>query len=327
MRTTHKLLLSSSLAALLAGGAACGKFNEGVNARNVHVTVLIPKALVTSAAGIGVVYVGVWSGTDTHLGYVSPAAAPGPDVTLQNTFPFGGASIGNFETRDYRLRCKTVSNQTVTTSGTNWQVEGDVLQFPFYKGEVVWAFADRYKTPTTPLTDSAYATCSVDGNGDGYYAPVAIPIDLLPVVQGTNGNWIMPFSPTALQVGGTNIFGGTDALDILDAKGHYWNAVLDLNPITGNVDFNNLDYGDSSVSRPPSLVVLPANGVNLVPAITGETQPLLEDNDKLDVYGTQSHDILNFPGKYVRSGDLVVSTPAVLNDLKPVTITLDSQVP
>jgi hypothetical protein len=329
MRTKHSILLSGILAlGLLGGAASCGKFNEGVNAQNLHVSVLVPKTVVTSASGIGVIYVGVYSGTDNHLGYVSPAAAPGPDVSLQNTFPFGGASLGDFETRDFRLRCKTVSNQSVADAGTDWKVEGDVLQFPFYKGEVVWAFADRYTAPVNLLQGSAYSTCSADSNGDGYYSAVGIPIDLEPVVQGTNGNWIMKFAPTPLKLGSDPVFPTNHNLDILDAKGHYWNAVLDFG--IGNpppIVNNHLDYGDTGTGRHPSLIVLPANGVNITPAITGNTQPRLEDNDNLDVYGTQFHDILNYPGKYVGSGDLITSTPAVLNTLDPVTITLDTTVP
>lgn len=305
MRRTSIAALGLLSGVLLVATADCGKVNEGVNVNNLHVTVLVPKTVITSASGIGVVYVGIYSGTDSRLGYVSPIVAPVANPALQDAFPFGGASIGDFETRDYRLMCKTVTNQDVIDAGGNWQLDVDVLQFPFYKGEVVWAWADRPKPPAAPLNEGAYSSCNTQ---DGYQAPVAIPLELT-AVSPSGPNFIVSFAPTSFTIGGNDLFLSPN-LDILDAHGHYWN----LAP-------NSLDEVNDTMTLVPSV------GVSLTPAIEGSASPRLENNDDFEYYGTQFHDILNFPAKYVEAGDAVSSTPPVLDTLHPVTVTIDTVVP
>ena len=133
--------LASSLVALSAL-ASCGEFNEGINAKDIRGTVVIPKALAGS--NVGMVYVGVWAGIDTRLGYPSPEAAPQSSSAGADTFPYGGSSVGTFSTRDARFICEVISaREAPRDMGANWEVDFEVLQFPFYEGASVWAFVDQ----------------------------------------------------------------------------------------------------------------------------------------------------------------------------------------
>lgn len=332
MRNFNRSLIVTGLAAgaLAVGVTACQSGGGDVNAHNITVTVNVPKTVVTSAAGVGVVYVGIWSGVDNHLGFPSPVAAPAASSAGADTFPFGGTSVGDFSTRDARMICLAVTDQAVIDKTDHWEVDGQILQFPWIKGQVVWAFADRSRRTCDPG----------NGFGDNYGIPIT-----LTSISSTNGQatsptplWRLTFAATPMfDAGGTPYFppaaaskaqidGGSEpgALQILDGAGHVF-AVWREPDGAGGKQAADLQANNFVV------VVQTPVGTSLVPKLSGPAQPRLEkdnpDGSDFTTYGTQFQDILNFPGKYIQSGDLVVSNAATLNAPNDVTISLDTVVP
>ncbi|HVO31028.1 MAG TPA: hypothetical protein VMV18_09840, partial [bacterium] len=184
---TRFTLLSLGLVAVL-GAASCdeylGNVNEGLNIHDLGGKVLIPKTLVGTSSKIGVVYVGIYSAVDTQYGFLGPVTAPDPSGGVGDAFPYGGTSVGDFYTRDAREVCQVVSDRNVKDAGANWELDFAVLQFPFYKGSIVWAFADQDNS-----------TCNANG---GFYDPIAIYIDPISVTAGTNGHYTINIQPTDL---------------------------------------------------------------------------------------------------------------------------------
>jgi hypothetical protein len=320
MRNSNRSLLAvtAMTAALAIGAAACNGGSGDVNAHNINVTVSIAKTVVSSASGIGVVYVGVWSGVDNRLGFTSPVAAPVVSAAGADTFPYGGSSIGGFETRDGRVVCQKVTSQNVVDKGTHFELTVPILQFPWVKGQVVWAFTDRYDATLYGNTlKTAFHTCDPDNGFTDYFG---IPIQITSITAGapigSTASWNVSFAATQMTNGsGTNYFQASKPMQILDGAGHYFDVVP-----------NSLD------TTTFSMVVTTPVGTSLVPKATGATPTRLQKNDPADSsavvsYGTQFQDILNFPAKYLQTGDFIVSTPATLNSPSDVTITLDATVP
>src|SRR5687768_2757603 len=135
----RKILYLLPLVITAAAYSACGKLDEGVNAHDLTGTVVVPKSVVGTNE-LGMIVVGIYSGLDTRVGYPSPIAAPAQSAAGADTFPYGGTSIGTFANRDYRYICQRVSAREVRDAGANYELDFQILQFPFYEGAVVWAF-------------------------------------------------------------------------------------------------------------------------------------------------------------------------------------------
>ncbi len=275
------------LLGLLAG---CSEFDEGVNAENVHGTVRIPKAVVSSSEGIGMIYVGVYAGVDSHLGYPSPEAAPSSSSAGADTFPYGGTSVGTFTTRDAREVCEVVSDRTVVETDDAWEIEFDILQFPFYEGAAVWAFADQ-----------DFTSCNSE---DGFYDFYSVNVDLADVTDDGPDQYVVTLAET-------------DLSDFpSETAGEKWELIDEAERVY------SVDELDDETD---TLVVLDLGGYGRAPEVDG-SRPARITRDTEIYYGTQFNDVLNFPGTYIGPGDIVVGTEAILNDLGAVTITLDTVV-
>lgn len=296
MRILRHLIVAASALALLGAASGCneylGNINEGVNVNNMAGKVVIPKAVLGSNA-LGVVYVGVFSGVDMSRGYLSPLTAPA-QVGDGNTFPYGGTSVGDYYTRDARYVCQVITDRNVKDAGTNLEVDFQILQFPFYPGSAVWAFADNDNS-----------TCD---NNSGYYDATAIfvtPTDVQPNATG----WTVTFDTTDLALfSGIN---GSGSKQFLDPAGRLYKvSTVNATALTANVT-DVFNYG-------------------VAPSVTGPYPSQLIKPEANMYYGTQSQVVLNFPTSpsygFVSTGDLVPTTPTIINDLSSVTLTLDSKV-
>lgn len=302
----RKILLTTlSLLAPAMLAVSCGKLDEGINVADLHGTVLVPKAVVGTSQ-LGMVYVGIYSGIDTRLGYPAPKAAPQSSSAGADSFPYGGTSIGTFQTQDYRYVCARVSGRDVVDAGANWELSFSVLQFPFYEGATVWAFLDQNNS-----------TCN---NQDGYSFYQQILVGLTDRNPGANpGEFVLGLDPqtvTASDLAAYEAGVSTDRTELLDEAGIFWDVI--------DVDTNALSV----------TVVAPLGGGG-TPNVNGDEIARLylgddgdpDSRDTVD-YGSQFNDVLNFPYKYIEPGDIVsgASGVAILNDLSDVTVTVDTVV-
>ncbi len=293
MRTLLRTAVLAVAAATVFAAASCdeylGNTNEGLNIHNMRGKILIPKAVLGSNA-LGVVYVGVFSGVDNRLGYLSPSAAPA-QVGGGDTFPYGGTSIGDFYTRDARVVCAQVSDRNVIDNGTELELDFSILQFPFYPGSAVWAFAD-----------TGNDTCN---SGGGFYDAFAIPVQLTDVTAAANG---------------TDFVVTVEATDLSAFTGAGVGVVQLRDP------FNRLYKAKSVNTTAHTVTVTDFYNYGTGPKAAGPYEAqLLKPNTRLN-YGTEYQNVLNFPATYINPGDLVPSTPTTITDTKPVTITLDAKV-
>ncbi len=317
MRSLGKL---SSLLLAIVALSACGKLDEGVNAHNLSGTLVIPDAILGTNDEIGMIYVGVFSGVDTRLGYPSPVTAPAQSSAGANAFPYGGTSVGTFANRDIRYVCqRVVRTEAAQQVGANWELDFEILQFPFYEGATVWAFIDQRSTLTSP----AFTTCNQNSGYNDY--PQAL-VDLLSVTPTANagefdltldqalnyapfGDFLSEANNSPCEPGGEYC---TRTL-LLDEGGRYWEVeaiddvtkILTVSTPVGGSGEPNLDQGVQS-------------------------RVFIYSNDpdfSYPDYGTQYQDILNFPSTYVTPGDIVSDGSAVLNDLSHVTVTVDTVIP
>ena len=295
MRT--RIALALALATLPLSGCA---FDEGLNVHDMAGTVYVPKSVAPTADDVGMIYVGLYSGVDNRLGYPSPIAAPAASTAGADTFPYGGTSIGNFMTRDARLICSTIGARSIRDEGTEWALDLEVLQFPFHEGTHVWAWMDVLVVGTAGINN--YTSCDRDGGFYSYYQIEVSPIE----VQAFNTEWLVVFDPDDLPLPG-NVPGGNASRRYLDPSGEYW-QVTEIDPGTNSIRVFDL-Y---------------SNGGR--PALSGPTDPLIISEADLLPYGSQFQDVLNFPGKYIAPGDFVVETPAVLEKVEDVDLTLAYEV-
>ncbi len=303
MRTLLRTAVLAVSAATVFAAASCdeylGNTSEGLNIHNMTGKILIPKAVLGSNE-LGVVYVGVFSGVDNRLGYLSPAAAPA-QVGGGDTFPYGGTSIGDFYTRDARVVCTQVSDRNVIDNGTELELDFSILQFPFYPGSAVWAFAD-----------TGNDTCN---GGGGFYDAFAIPVT--PTDVTASGTATGP-------VCGPNFL--TDYVVTLEST--------DISAFTGaGVGVVQLSdpyqrlYKAKSVN-PAAHTVTVTDFYNYCtpPKAAGPFASQLKKPNSRVYYGTEYQNVLNFPATYINPGDLVPSTATTITDTAPVTITLDAKV-
>ena len=316
----NSLLKITALASFLVALSACSDFNEGINSKNLNGTVVIPKAL--AGTNVGMVYVGVWAGLDSRLGYPSPEAAPQSSSAGADTFPYGGTSVGAFYTRDQRYVCEVVAAREAPRSeGANWVVDFEILQFPFYEGATVWAFVDQ------PNAGNRYNSCNAGG---GYYDYYQILVDMLDVTADPNGtDFQVVINPTNLTsesknwVSEANSPTNFKSVELLDEAGIYW-EVIDVDDATDTLTLQAPVGGGGTPfangSQPARLY--------LRDDVDTDGDGIADDRNGVD-YGTQFNDILNIPSKYIEPGDLVASESgaAILNDLSSVTITIDTVVP
>lgn len=299
--------LASTVVALTALVSSCGDFNEGINAKDIRGTVVIPKALAST--NVGMVYVGVWAGLDTRLGYPSPEAAPQSSSAGADTFPYGGSSVGTFFTRDARFICEVIgAREAPRDAGANWEVDFEILQFPFYEGATVWAFVDQVDG------GGKYGTCNAGGGYSDYYQ---ILVDLLEVTPDANGtDFEVVINSTVLNGGdGSKNFvaeANQDKVELIDEAGRFW-EVIDVDDATDTLTLQAPVGGGGTPF---------ANGDQMARLYIRDDEAPITD------YGTQFNDILNFPSKYIAAGDLVASESGavVLNSLSPVRITIDTTV-
>lgn len=303
-----KIAALASTVVSLSAVTACGEFNEGINAKDLRGNVLVPVAL--AGTNVGMVYVGVWAGLDMRLGYPSPQAAPQSSSAGADTFPYGGSSVGSFFTRDARYICEVVANRPdIEVVDGNYVVPFEVLQFPFYEGATAWAFVDQADG------GGKFGTCNAGGGYSDYYQ---ILVDLLEVTPDPNGtDFEVVINPTVLNgADGSKNFvsnANQDKVELIDEAGRFWEVI--------SVD----DATDTLTLQAPI-------GGGGTPHVNGAQQARLyirDDEAPIVDYGTQFNDILNFPSKYIGPGDLVASEngAAVLSDLSPATITIDTVVP
>lgn len=316
MRTLLRFSVVGFAALALVAISGCdeylGNINEGLNVHNLSGKILIPKTAAPTIDDIGVVYVGVWSGVDLQQGYLSPVTSPSTTPGVPgDSFPYGGTAVGDFFTRDARYVCQNVTDRDVKDAGSNWELDFEILQFPFYPGSAVWAFADQ-----------SSVTCNAGG---GFYDPKAIYVAPSDVVE---------FDPPVYP----NSFGGSLQRTIWDRSD--WKISLastDLSvflPAPGSelADLNFVDatqhlYLVTTLDGPDKIGVRDFYRVGRPPAIEGFWEPQIQDPNTNIYYGTQYQDVLNHPTSYMVSGDLIPSTPTTIDNLSPVELTLDSVVP
>lgn len=298
MRT--QLSIATLLLALPLAGCA---FDEGINVHDMHGTVLVPKSVAPTAESVGMIYVGLYSGVDNHLGYPSPIAAPAASTAGADTFPYGGTSIGSFYTRDARDVCQKIDSRAVRDDGANWALDFEILQFPFHKGTSVWAWMDSYVEGTSNI----YTSCDSNNGYYSYYQIEVVPTE----VEQDGLEWTIHLEDSDLPT----VPGNAATRKYQDAIGQLWQvASIDIPNDTLNVvDIYN--WGGKPVS-------------------SGPTQPIIKSESSLLYFGSQYNDVLNFPGKYVRGvngadpGDYVSETPVILDNLSgDVEITIDFEVP
>lgn len=293
MRTLLRTAVLAVSAASVFAAASCdeylGNTNEGLNIHNMTGKILIPKAVLGSNE-LGVVYVGVFSGVDNRLGYLSPSAAPA-QVGGGDTFPYGGTSIGDYYTRDARVVCTQVSDRNVIDNGTELELDFSILQFPFYPGSAVWAFAD-----------TGNDTCN---GGGGFYDAFAIPVTPTDVTAAANGtDFVVTLETTDLSA-----FTGAGV------------GVVQLSD-----PYQRLYKSKSVNTAAHTVTVTDFYNYGTPPKAAGPYQArLLKPNSNV-YYGTEYQNVLNFPATYINAGDLVPSTATTITDTKPVTITLDAKV-
>ena len=150
------------------------EFDEGLNLHDMSGTITIDASLTAS---VGMIYIGLYSGTNDTIGYPMPLLAPGSG----DAFPYGGTTVGTFEARDTTtgerdpdLVCAVVNSREFYPGDNPGELKADfvVRQFPFYPGTVVWAFAD-----------SDYSTCD---STLGFTDPELLDDSGDPVTYGTN---------------------------------------------------------------------------------------------------------------------------------------------
>lgn len=335
--------------------SACGKLDEGVNAHNLTGTVVVPKSVVGTNE-LGMIVVGVYSGLDLRVGYPSPVAAPAGSAAGADTFPYGGTSIGTFANRDYRYVCQNVSARDVRDAGTNYELDFEILQFPFYEGAVVWAFLDQFP----------YGSCNP---ARGYSDYKQILIDLLTVTEGSAGQFVVTVDQSTLVPDETGPAGGpliftrfTDSYNLTRPNAEPWDEGIHDgdNDHTGPCAENEpIDPEDPIYCKSTELIDEggqyweveaiddPARTIILTPPIGGGGTPIVEGgsgqarlylrwDDPLagDLglafvdYGSQYNDLLNFPSLSLGAEDFVSnqSNSPVLTDLSPVTVTIDTPV-
>lgn len=288
-----KLTLSLLLSLALAGCA----FDEGINVHDVGGTVTVPKSVAPDAEDIGMIYIGLYSGVDSRLGYPSPIAAPAASTAGADAFPFGGTSIGNFMTRDVREVCAIVGERDIRDEGSSWELDFEILQFPFHDGVVAWAWMD------TLGTGNPFTTCDRDNGYYGYYQIEVTPID----VSQNGTQWHVVFDDSGLPFPET-IPGSAADRRLLDADGQYW-QVAGYDEVEPSVNvFDIYDNGGR-------------------PAMSGPAQPAIISEEELQYYGSHFQDVLNFPGKYVFPGDYVSEDGFVLEDLPDhIELTIEYEV-
>lgn len=286
------LFLSLSLAA-----AGC-EFDEGINVHDVSGTITVPKSIAPEAQDIGMIYIGLYSGVDQRLGYTSPIAAPAASTAGADAFPYGGTSIGSFMTRDVREVCSVISERDIRDEGSSWELDFEILQFPFHEGTAAWAWMD------TLGTGNPYTSCD---RGNGWYGYFQIEVTPIEVTQaGTQ--WKVVFDDTGLPFPET-IPGGAGQRRLLDADGQYWQ-------VTG---YDEIE---------PSVTVFDIYDNGGRPGMSGPAQPALISEEQLQYYGSHFQDVLNFPGKYIFPGDVVTDEAFVLENLPDrIELTLDTEVP
>lgn len=295
----RSLLVLASLAASLALVTGCA-FDEGINVHDLEGTVLVPKSVAPTADDVGMIYVGLYSGVDLHLGYTSPIAAPAASTAGADTFPYGGTSSGSFYSRDVRTVCQSIAGRSVRDGGANWEVDFEILQFPFYEGANVWGWMDTLITDTAGTIVNSYTSC--DPN-NGYYSYYQIEVD--PVSVDSAGS---QFEITLEDSDLPDVPGGNSERRYQDADGSLWGvSAIDIAT-------DVLTVGD-------------IYSVGGKPAINGPSQPIILSYEELQYYGSQFQDTLNFPGKYIRVGDFVNDAPVVLDSLSgKVELTIDFEV-
>lgn len=308
---THRLFATVLLSVVLAlpvGGCA---FDEGINVHDLKGTVLVPKSASPTAESVGMIYVGLYSGVDNHLGFPSPVAAPAASTAGADTFPYGGTSLGSFYTRDARLVCQQIGSRTIRDDGANWALDFELLQFPFYEGTNVWAWMDAFVLDSTGNPVNTYTSCD---DNNGYYSYFQIEVDPIDVVQ-EGVEWRVNLEDSDLTT--IPVPGNGATRRFQDADGKLW-QVVEIDEVNDAINVVDIySWGGK-------------------PAISGPSIPIVynEENADLMYFGSQYQDVLNFPGKYVRGiegaapGDYVAQTPFVLDNLSgDVEITVDFEVP
>lgn len=282
-------------------------FDEGINVHDMSGTVLVPKSAAATADDVGMIYVGLYSGVDNHLGYPSPIAAPAASTAGADTFPYGGTSIGSFYTRDARTVCQKIESRAVRDDGANWALDFELLQFPFYEGTSLWAWMDTFVVSTSGTVVNKYESC--DPN-NGYFSYYQIEVEPTGVDQdGTE--WRVNLVDSELP----EVPGGSGNRRYQDAAGQLW-QVTDIDLVNDAVNvFDIYSWGGKPVSSGPS-------------------QPIVISEAEVMYFGSQFQDVLNFPGKYIRGndgaspGDYVSQTPVILDNLSGnIEITIDFEVP
>lgn len=357
LRRTQRFTLPLMGLTLLAGAtSACiSNVNEGLNINDMNVTVLVPKTLATSAQGIGVIYVGLYSGVATvidsafniDLALPLPVQAPGSGTSSGETFPYAGTSIGDYLTRDARYICaKTFDSTPVDDGNGHWMLQTQLLQFPFYPGARLWAFSDQ--ATGLPGAGEYHPTCNSSGLGrfDVYQVEVqmasvapsvlytsAFDITMAPGTPGGPGGDVNATTPAVFQgvrtesmytVQGADVGGFLPSAPIgdevlIDALGKLW-------PVYRYKSVTNSTGGSLVVT-----VALPVGDHPPAPALHGPNQPqrIYKADGNFWPYGSQNNDVLNLPQKYMFHGDLLTSTAQAITLSAPAdsTITLDMQVP
>jgi hypothetical protein len=309
----RKLLSLATPLLLLLSLTGC-EFDEGINVHDMEGTVLVPKSIAPTADDVGMIYVGLYSGVDMHLGYPSPIAAPAASTAGADTFPYGGTSLGTFMSRDVRTVCQIVGSRSIRDDGANWALDFDVLQFPFYEGTNVWAWMDTLFVNTAGNVTNTYTSCDPDNGYYSYYQIEVVPTN----VQAVGTQWEIQLEDSELPVdpqGDDAVPGGAGDRRYQDADGKIWQLV-DVDPATDTIlVFDIYSWGGK-------------------PAATGPSQPIIFSMADLQYFGSQYQDVLNFPAKYLRGangttpGDFVSETPVVLENLSGnVEITIDFEVP
>lgn len=309
----RKLLSLASLLVLPLAGCA---FDEGINVHNLEGTVYVPKSVAPTANDVGMIYIGLYSGVDEHLGYPSPVAAPAASTAGADTFPYGGTSLGSFMSRDVRTVCQVIGSRSVRDEGANWALDFDILQFPFHEGTNVWGWMDAFVVNTAGQVTNSYTSCDPENGYYSYYQIEVEPID----VQQNGTEWVIQLEDSQLPVTGS----GNDAIPgnsierrYQDAEGKLW-QLTDVDPVTDTI------------------IVYDVYSWGGKPASSGPSQPIILSlsPDDRQYFGSQYQDVLNFPGKYLRGasgttpGDYVSATPVVLENLSgKVELTIDFEVP
>ena len=283
-----KLLAALPFLLVLSTGCA---FDEGVNAHDVSGTVYVPKSVAPTADDVGMIYIGLYSAVDMHLGYPSPAAAPSASTSGADTFPYGGTSIGVFTTRDTRSICQTVTERSIREDGNQWALDFEILQFPFHDNSVAWAWMDLY----TGLANT-YRSCD---NENGYYGEYQLEVEATDVsASGTGFEVLLEDSDLPFEDDIPGYADDDDREEFIryqDADGQRWGV-------------NRLDSATDTLY----LVDIYSNGGS--PATSGPAPSLIISTADYLYYGSQRQDVLNFPGKYIDVGDFVSEDPFVLEN-------------